>query len=106
MAHDGGMTADQPAQTQPARTQPARAQPGKPSALAALVVVAQGLLTVWLSFAFIPVGAALVVANIVGAIVTRGTVRTLFIVFASIGGVICAFILLFLVAVGSGTFTS
>ncbi|MBN9612618.1 MAG: hypothetical protein J0H64_04000 [Actinobacteria bacterium] len=64
--------------------------------LVRFLVFAQGLLTVFLSLLFFPVGAVLVVANGVMAFFVGGVNRAMFIIFAVVGGVICAGIALFL----------
>lgn len=54
-----------------------------PSTAITALIVAQGLATVVASFLFLPVGGALVLVNVVGAVATRGGCRGLFATFAT-----------------------
>ena len=62
--------------------------------LTALVVV-QGLATIVASVLFLPVGGALILANVIGATATRGTTRALFAMFAITGAVALVCVLVF-----------
>ena len=63
-----------------------------------VLVVAQGAITLFACFLVFPLGAALVIANGVMAIATRGRNRTLFAGFAIAGAVVCILLALFLPA--------
>ena len=53
-----------------------------PSALVQGVIIAQGIATLVAAITLTPLGVALILANVVGAVGTRGTRRHLFVGFA------------------------
>ena len=71
------------------------------SSVTRVLIVVEGIVTVLLCLVAFPIGAALVVANAAMAIVTRGTNRKLFAVFAIAGAVVCIAVALILPGVSS-----
>lgn len=65
------------------------------------LIVGQGVVTVLASLFIFPIGVILVATNVVMAYFSRGVNRKLFVTFAIVGGVICLFIVLFLLPVSS-----
>lgn len=61
-----------------------------------VVIIAQGILTVWLALAILPLGVVAMLVNAVLAFASRGTDRRLFAGFALAAAVIMAFMVLFL----------
>lgn len=69
------------------------------------VIIAQGVLTVWLAFAFLPLGIVAMLANAVLAFTSHGTNRRLFAGFAIAAAVVCAGVGLGLMAVSPSGMT-
>jgi len=65
------------------------------------LIAVEGIVTVILCLVALPIGAALVVANAAMAIITNGTNRKLFTLFAIAGAVVCIAVALFLPGVSS-----
>jgi hypothetical protein len=70
-----------------------------------LLIVAQGVVTVFMSFATFPLGTPLVLANIAMVFFSQGTNRSMFLVFALVSGTVSAVIGFLLWAAG-GTYST
>jgi hypothetical protein len=66
-----------------------------PSGWITALIVVQGLATIVAAVLFLPVGGALILANVVGAVAARGMARVLFATFAVIGAIALLCVLAF-----------
>lgn len=70
------------------------------------LIIAEGLITLYAVVFVWPVGVVLVLGNVVGAIVSGGVNRRMFVVIAVLGAIPLVFILLFGLAASTGSVPS